>query len=104
MSRRFILAALAALLLPGALERALAADARITTFDEAVRIALEQNSDLKQAEITAKGDEVAVAQARGRFYPDLSLSARGSQNFGRNFNEEEGRVIDTKTRTASLGL
>jgi outer membrane protein len=104
MSNRGALVALFALLVLAARAPAIAADARIITFDEAVRIGLEQNSDLKQAQIASKTDDVAVAQARGRFYPDLTLSSRGAQSFGRNFNEEEGRVIDTRTRTVNLAL
>lgn len=84
--------------------QAFAADARVITYEEAVGIGLERNSDLRQAEIAAEVGSVAVAQARGRFLPDLSLSTRGGTNFGRNFDESEGRVIETSTRTASVGV
>jgi len=83
---------------------ALAADARVITYEEAVRIGLERNSDLRQAEIAAQVGSVAVEQARARFLPDLSLSTRGGKSFGRNFDESEGRVIETSTDTASVGV
>lgn len=48
-----------------------AADARVIAYDEAVRIGLERNSDLRQAAIAAQAGSVAVDQARSRFLPDL---------------------------------
>jgi outer membrane protein len=95
------LVAIAALL---TLRPALGADARIITFPDALQIALEHNSTLRQAQNAAKTTDVNVYQARGQFYPDLALSTRGSQNYGRNFDESEGRVFDTSTRSASVGL
>ena len=81
-----------------------AADARIITFELALRIALEQNSTLRQADVATRASGVAVDQARGQFYPDLALTSRAAQSYGRNFNEAEGRVIDTSTDTVNLGL
>jgi outer membrane protein len=102
MNRQTLLAALVACF--GFAAPAEAQDARIITFHEAVRIALEQNSALQQAENAAQVSEVAVEQARSRFLPDLSLSTRGAQSIGRNFNETEGRIIDSSTRSVNVGL
>jgi outer membrane protein len=79
-----------------------AADSRVITFDDAMRIALERNATLRQAQIAAEASSVTVEQARGQFLPDLSLSSRGGKSYGRTFNEAEGRVIDTSTDTVSL--
>jgi outer membrane protein len=81
-----------------------AAEARIITFDEAVRIALEQNTTVRQAENAAKLGAVDVRQARGRFLPDLALTTRGGQSFGRTFNQEEGRIINETTDTLNVGV
>jgi outer membrane protein len=81
-----------------------AADAQIIIFEQALRIALEQNAALRQADVATRASGVSVDQARGQFLPDLSLSSRAAQSYGRNFNEEEGRVIDTSTNTVSVGL
>jgi outer membrane protein len=81
-----------------------AEEGRIITFQEAVRIALERNTQLRQAENAARVSEIAVAQARSRFLPDLSLNTRGAQNFGRNFNETEGRIIESSTRSVNVGV
>jgi outer membrane protein len=85
-------------------QQAPAADARIITFEQALRIALEQNTTLRQADVATRASGVTVDQARGQFLPDLSLSSRAAQSYGRNFNEAEGRVIDTSTNTVNLGL
>jgi outer membrane protein len=81
-----------------------AADTRIITFNEAVRIALEQNTELRQALNTAASAEVGVSEARMEFLPDLRLSTSSSKDFGRNFSESEGRIVDQNSTSLSLGL
>src|SRR5687767_13045622 len=81
-----------------------AAEARIITFDEAVRIALEQNAVLRQAKNAAELTAVNLRQARGQFLPDLSVSTRAGQSFGRTFNEEEGRIIEQTTDSLNVGV
>lgn len=81
-----------------------AADTRIVTFGEAMRIALEGNLDLKQAENFAATSKIAVSEARMQFVPDLRFSTSTSQNFGRNFDENEGRIVNQSSRSASLGV
>lgn len=78
--------------------------ARIIDFKEAVRIALDRNSDLRQTQTTEQIDAVAIHEARMQFVPDLRLSTSGSQNYGRNFNEEEGTIIDQSSRSVNLGV
>ena len=80
------------------------AQSRIITFDEAVNIALEQNASLKQAETAAKLDTVGVSEARMQFVPNLMLNTGTSQNYGRNFDQSEGRIINESSRSANLGL
>ncbi len=99
---RFLSVVLAAGLLAGA--SADAQDTRIITFQEAIRIALDQNSNLKLAENAAALGEVDVKAARQQFLPDLQFDARGSQNYGRNFDSGEGRVVNQTTQSASMGL
>lgn len=83
---------------------AVAQDVRIITFEDAVRIALDRNLALRQARNSAALDEVAVDEARRQFLPDLRLNTSGAQNYGRNFIESEGRIIDTSTRSFNIGL
>jgi outer membrane protein len=81
-----------------------AAEARIIGFQEAVRIALSQNIGLRQAENSSATAAVAVNEARMQFVPNLLASTSGSYDFGRNFSESEGGIIDESSRSASLGL
>ena len=94
-------AALAILLVSGV---AAAQDSRIITFKEAVRIALEQNTTLRQAQNAAALGKVDVSEARGQFLPDLRLSTQGSKNFGRSFDDTGGTVVDRSSNAVSLGL
>jgi outer membrane protein len=99
MNRSALVLVLLAAALPAA-----AADTRIITFDEAMRIALGSNIDLRQAETATAEAKVAVSEARMQFVPDLRFSTSGSKNFGRSFDENEGRIVNQTSRTASLGF
>lgn len=83
---------------------AAAADTRIITFEDAIRIALEQNTTLRQAQNTAASAEVGVSEARMQFVPDLRLNTSGSKEFGRNFSQIEGRIVDQTSTSVNLGL
>lgn len=74
------------------------------TMDQAMRIALKQNGDLRIARNTASMDAAAVKQARSQFLPDLRLSTQTGQSYGRSFNESEGRIVDQTTNSASAGV
>jgi outer membrane protein len=73
------------------------------TFDEALRIALEDNTALRRAGNAAELGEVAVSDARNQFLPDLRLSTSGSESSGRYFSETEGRIIEQSTQSMNLG-
>jgi outer membrane protein len=77
---------------------------QVITLDEAIRIALERNATLRQAQIGAALDAVAVSDAWMQFVPDVRASASGSQNYGRYFDEREGRIVEQTTNSVSLGV
>jgi outer membrane protein len=77
---------------------------RTISFDEAVRIALERNTALRQARNAASLDAVNVQQARMQFLPNLTASTSTSQQFGRNFNQNEGQIVNSTTSSVSAGL
>jgi outer membrane protein len=79
-------------------------NARIITFQDAIGIALEQNTTVRAAQNAAALSKVEVSDARGQFLPDLRFSTTGSKNFGRSFDQTEGKVVDQTTKAASLGL
>jgi outer membrane protein len=99
MSKTFVFAAV--LFVSGA---ASAQDSRIITFKEAVRIALEQNTALRQAENAAALGKVDVSEARGQFLPDLRLSTSGSKNVGRNFDETSGTLVNQSSNSVNVGV
>jgi len=79
------------------------AGARIITFQEAIRIALEQNISVRAAANSAALGKVGVAEARSQFLPNLTASTTGSKNFGRSVDENEV-VSNQTTNSVSLGL
>jgi outer membrane protein len=81
-----------------------APSARIITFQEAIRIALEQNTDIRAAQNAAALDKVGVSEARGQFLPNLTFSTTGSQSYGRNFDQTEGEIVNRSTQSMSLGV
>ena len=74
------------------------------TFEDAIRIALQQNTTLEQANNSAALDAANVRQQRLSFLPDLRLTTNSGQNYGRRFSEEEGRIIDQTTQSLTAGL
>jgi outer membrane protein len=79
------------------------AGARIITFKEAIRIALEQNTTVRAAQNTAALGDVGVSEAKGQFLPNLTLSSTGSKNFGHS-SDIGGGVFQTDQNSKSLSL
>ncbi len=97
-----LLVALACLI--GVSGQALAQNVRTISFDEAIRIALEQNVLLQRAANVTELQAIAVDRSRMAFFPDLSFSSSGSQNYGRNFVSEEGRILNQTTEYVNFGV
>ena len=76
----------------------------VITFDEALHLALSQNTLIKQAENANSIDATSVKQSRLAFLPNLSLSASTADNLGRNFSESEGRVVDQTSQSVNGGV
>lgn len=74
---------------------------RQITFREAIEIALERNPTVLTARNNLRLDEIAVRQERTSFLPDLRFSTSTSQRYGRNFSQDEGRIINTTTNSVS---
>lgn len=72
---------------------------RVITFEEAIRIALDRNPTVRTAENNSRLDAIAVRQERVGFLPDLRFSTSTSQRYGRNFSQDEGRIINTTTQS-----
>jgi outer membrane protein len=74
------------------------------TFDDAVRIALRQNTAVLQAQNSSALDAATVRQQKLQFLPDVRLSTSASQNLGRNFSETEGAIVNQTTQSVSAGI
>jgi outer membrane protein len=79
-------------------------DARIITYEEAIRIALEQNASLRQTENAAALADINTRQARNQFLPNLNFGAQTAKSYGRSFSESEGGAIDTNATSANFNL
>src|SRR5215203_6995129 len=80
------------------------APSQTITFDDAIRIALRQNTTLAQANNSAALSSATVRQQRLSFLPDFRLTTSTGQNYGRTFSEEEGRIIDQTTQSVNAGV
>ena len=81
-----------------------AAPQQTITFDDAIRIALRQNTALRQANNAAALSSASVRQQRLSFLPDLRFSTNTGQSYGRTFSEDEGRIINETTRSLNAGV
>jgi len=73
------------------------ADTAEVTFDEAVRIALDQNTDLKRSQASARSASAEVQSEWMDFAPNLSVSTDVSRRFGRNFSQVTGDFTTQST-------
>jgi outer membrane protein len=89
---------------PAVAQTAAAPAPRTITFEEAIQIALEQNGTLRLAENSAELSDVQVRQSRSQFIPDLRLSTSTSGAIGRNFSQDEGKILNTTTQSVNVGL
>jgi outer membrane protein len=81
-----------------------AAPTQTISFDDAIRIALRQNSTLRQANNAAALNSASVKQQRLSFLPDLRFNTSTGQNYGRTFSQDEGRIIDQTTQSLNAGV
>ncbi len=74
------------------------------TFDDAIVIALRQNTTLRQANNASALNSATVRQQRLSLLPDLRFNTSTGQNYGRGFSEDEGRIIDQTTQSLNAGV
>ncbi|MEP7345822.1 MAG: TolC family protein, partial [Gemmatimonadaceae bacterium] len=77
---------------------------RVITFNDALRTALDQSNVIRQSRYAVDLDEASVRQSRAQLLPDLRLTTQGSQNYGRNFSSDEGRILNTSTQALNSGI
>jgi outer membrane protein len=74
------------------------------TFGDAVRIALQRNITLRQAENSRALSAVTVQQQKNVFLPSLALSTTTSDNVGQSFSQTEGRLINQNSQALQAGV
>lgn len=101
LSQRVVIVALLTIFVGGILARnGIAQSIRTVTFEEAVRIALDQNVSLRQAENRVELQTRDVFQRRMDFLPDLSFFTSGSRGSG--FTQDQaGNNIAFTNQTVS---
>ncbi len=70
---------------------------RTITFEEAVRIALDQNTQLRQSANQVRLNEIGVQSARAAFLPNFNLNTGGGSNWGLSFDTNVGELRTTRT-------
>jgi outer membrane protein len=82
--------------------------AQVITLKDALDTALHRNIDLRRAQVDARLGDVGVREAWEPFLPNLEADAAGARNYGQNFSQSEGRIInqtnDSLSLSASSGL
>lgn len=73
------------------------------TFDDAVTIALDQNTDLRRAINDVERQDATIRQRQFDFGPNLNLSTSTTRQFGRSFSQEEGAIVNQTTDIVQLG-
>jgi outer membrane protein len=76
----------------------------LVTFDQALKLALTQNTGVKQAQNSAALSGAAVTQQKLAFLPSLSVSTNTGQAYGRNFSQTDGTILNTTTNTLNAGI
>jgi outer membrane protein len=103
MKTRILFTLIAAASAAGAQTRAPSPSQEIT-FDDAIRIALRQNTTLQQATNSAALNSATVRQQKLSLLPDLRFNTNTAQSYGRTFSQDEGRIIDQTTNSLNAGV
>lgn len=88
------LAAAFAMLALVAARPAHAQEAETITMQEAMRLALQQNTELGRAQSEARLRGAQTTRQYTEFLPNLNVSTSGTRTFGRSFSQEEGAIIN----------
>ena len=76
------------------------------TFDEAIRLALTQNTDLRQAEVADYASELNVSSAHADALPLPFISAyiTPTQRYGLSFDQTTGQLVSQTSEALNLGV
>jgi outer membrane protein len=74
------------------------------TLDDAIKIALDQNLILRQAENNYEVQQAVARQAKMNLLPSFSFNANASDNVGQQFNQNLGKLTTQATQSLSPGI
>jgi len=94
--------ALCALLLSFLPIAAQAQEVREVTFNEAVQIALDRNVTILRAQNNLELQELTVQSEKMDFLPNVNLNSGGNRNFGFQFDQTSGKLVNQSTDGFSL--
>jgi outer membrane protein len=67
---------------------------KMLTFSDAVKIALENNINLKQTENNLIADQSSKTTSLGNMAPSVNINGNAGRRDGNSFNQNEGRVVN----------
>jgi len=73
------------------------------SMDEAVRLTLERNLQIKQAEFGYRISEQNLLESKSALYPNLSVGVSNSHTYGLMFDQISGQVVRANRWTSSSG-
>lgn len=79
-----------------------AQEVREVSFNEAVQIALDKNVTILRAQNNLELQELTVKSERMDFLPNLSLNSGGNRNYGFQFDQTSGKLVNASTDGFSL--
>ena len=74
------------------------------TFQQAIELALKQSLAVRQAENQLDLQDIAVAQSRQSYKPNLNFSLNGNNSIGQSFDPTTVSLITKQTQSASTSL
>lgn len=78
--------------------------AQAITYAEALRLALQRNVTVRQAQATVESNAIAASQARRNLLPDFRFNTSGAESYGRNFNQSDGQIVNRTIQTLNAGV
>ena len=74
------------------------------TFDDAIRIALDQNYQIKQRSNSVRLAEIGVSSARAAFLPNFGVNTGGRRSYGLSFDTNVGQLRTTAYDGFDIGM
>src|SRR6185436_8987533 len=81
-----------------------AQDSLISTFEDAIRIALENNVNLNQQKNQLEYNQVQKQSAIASLGPNVNINANAVEFSGNSFNQQQGKVINGVRDNVSASL